>query len=209
MSRAGQIRFLSHCARLYDPVVRTLGFPRLWDAIAADAAPGPGTPCLDVCTGTGGVALALARRGGKVVGVDLAEGMLARAARKAQAAGLAPRVRFVRMDACRLGLEDRAFPIVTCAMALHEMGDPERHGVLRELRRVASERVVVAEYAVPRPGARRLAFRALHAFEYLESDDFAGFLARGMRSWLEEAGLAAPSLARIGSYAVFTCRVLR
>ena len=29
MSRAGQIRFLSRTARLYDPVVRALGFPRL------------------------------------------------------------------------------------------------------------------------------------------------------------------------------------
>jgi ubiquinone/menaquinone biosynthesis C-methylase UbiE len=209
MSRPGQIRFLSRTARLYDPVVHTLGFPRLWDAIARNAAPGPGTPCLDVCTGTGGVALALARRGASVVGVDLAEGMLTRAARKAQRAGLAQRVRFVRMDARQLEFSDGAFPVVTCAMALHEMSDPERRGVLAELRRVASERVVVAEYAVPPRGARRAAFRALHAYEYLESDDFAAFLARGMRGWLDEAGLGVAHLAGTGSYAVFTCRVPR
>jgi ubiquinone/menaquinone biosynthesis C-methylase UbiE len=209
MSRAGQIRFLSRTARLYDPVVRALGFPRLWESVAAGAAPGPGTSCLDVCTGTGGVALALARRGAEVVGVDLAEGMLERATRKADAAGLGRQVRFARMDARRLEFEDGAFPVVTCAMALHEMDDPERRGVLRELRRVASERVVVAEYAVPRRGARRLAFRALHAFEYLESDDFAGFLARGMGGWLEEAGLAVDRAGGNGSYAVFTCSVRR
>ena len=52
MSRAAQIRFLSRTARLYDPVVRTLGFSRLWDAIATQAVPGPGARCLDVCTGT-------------------------------------------------------------------------------------------------------------------------------------------------------------
>lgn len=209
MSRAAQIRFLSRTARLYDPVVRTLGFSRLWDAIATQAGPGPRARCLDVCTGTGGVALALARRGAEVVGVDLAEGMLAVAARKAKAAGLAPRVRFLPMDARRLQFEDRAFPIVTCAMALHEMGDAERRHVLGELRRVASERVVVADYAVPRRGARRLAFRALHAFEYLESDDFAGFLARGMHGWLEGAGLAVEHIAQAGSYGVFRCRVRR
>jgi ubiquinone/menaquinone biosynthesis C-methylase UbiE len=207
MSRAGQIRFLSRTARLYDPVVRTLGFPRLWDAIASHASPAAGTPCLDACTGTGGVALALARRGGAVVGVDLSGGMLARAARKAEAAGLAGRVSFQRMDARRLGFEDGAFPIVTCAMALHEMAPSERLHVLRELRRVASERVVVAEYEVPPRGARRLAFRALHAFEYLESDDFASFLARGALGCMEDAGLSADLHVRTGSYAVWSCQV--
>jgi ubiquinone/menaquinone biosynthesis C-methylase UbiE len=144
-----------------------------------------------------------------VLGVDLAEGMLARAARKAEAARLGDRVRFLRMDARRLGFDDRAFPVVTCAMALHEMGDAERRSVLRELRRVASERVVVAEYAIPPGAARRLAFRALHAFEYLESDDFAGFLARGMPGWLEEAGLAVEHSAAAGPYRIFRCGPLR
>jgi hypothetical protein len=92
-------------------------------------------------------------------------------------------------------------------MALHEMADAERLRVLLELRRVAGERVLVAEYEVPPRGARRLAFRALHAFEYLESDDFAGFLARGMPARLEEAGLAPDLVVRTGSYVVWSCGV--
>jgi demethylmenaquinone methyltransferase/2-methoxy-6-polyprenyl-1,4-benzoquinol methylase len=132
MSPPSRIRFLSHAARLYDPVVHILGFPRLWEAIAAHAAPAPGTPCLDVCTGTGDVALALARRDGAVFGVDLADGMLAWAARKAAAAGLESRVRFRRMDARRLDFEDGAFRAVTCSTALHEMDDAGRRGIVCE-----------------------------------------------------------------------------
>jgi ubiquinone/menaquinone biosynthesis C-methylase UbiE len=208
VSRNAQIHFLSSTASLYDPVVRLLGFPRLWRTLAACVAPGPGTPCLDACTGTGGAALALARLGADVVGVDLAPGMLARAVRKAEAAGLSERVRFLHMDARSLEFGDGAFPVVTCAMALHEMADGERAQVLGELRRVSSERVVVAEYAVPPGGLRRLAFRTLHAFEYLESDDFAGFLAHGMPRWLEAAGLVPERPVRAGAYGLWPCRVL-
>src|SRR5512139_607321 len=106
MSRPTQIAFLSRTARLYDPTVHALGFAPLWEAVADCAAAAPATACLDACTGTGGVALALARRGARVVGIDLADGMLARALRKATAAGLAGRVRFLPMDARRLDFED-------------------------------------------------------------------------------------------------------
>ena len=67
MSRASQIRFLSHTAPFYDAVVRALGFAGLWSSVAECANPAPGAPCLDVCTGTGGVALGLAARGAQVV----------------------------------------------------------------------------------------------------------------------------------------------
>jgi demethylmenaquinone methyltransferase/2-methoxy-6-polyprenyl-1,4-benzoquinol methylase len=209
MSRAAQIRFLSRTAPLYDPVVRALRFPRLWDAVARHAAPAEGTPCLDVCTGTGGVALALARRGAEVTGIDLADGMLAHAARRAARAGLAGRASFLAMDARHLAFPDAAFPVVTCAMGLHEMADAERLHALREIRRVARDRVLVAEYAVPPRGPRRLAFRALHAFEYVESDDFGGFLARSVRARLEEVGLAVRATVRLGAYGLWCCRVPR
>lgn len=209
MSRAGQIRFLSYAAPFYDAVVVVMGFRRLWRALAERAAAAPGERCLDVCTGTGGVALALARRGTRVVGLDLAAGMVERARSKAHSAGLDGSTQWVRMDARRLAFPDASFSLVTCAMALHEMSDAERWKVLREMRRVASDRVLIADYRVPSRGWRRLLFRVARAFEYVESDDFEGFAAGDLAGSLEAAdfGLEAPWDA--GPYRIWPCRVSR
>jgi SAM-dependent methyltransferase len=66
---------------------------------------------LDLGTGTGGAALAVARRfpEAEVVGVDLAESMIAAARRKTD------RVRFEVGDASALPFEDGAFELVTHA----------------------------------------------------------------------------------------------
>ena len=207
MPRPGRIRFLSHTAPFYDPVVRTLGFRRLWKQVAEWATERAGTPCLDVCTGTGGVAVALARRGSRVVGLDLASGMLRQARRKARAAGVADRAQWVRMDARRIAFRDASFPLVVCAMSLHEMGEEERGQVLGEIKRVASDQVLVADYRVPTAGWRRVLFRVFRAFEYLESDDFEGFTRIDVRERLEEAGLAVEPPWDAGLYRIWPCRV--
>ena len=72
---------------------------------------------LDACTGTGGSALALARRGCQVVGFDLAAGMLEQARRRARAGELERRVRWVRMDARRIAFPDGAFRIWSCRVS--------------------------------------------------------------------------------------------
>src|ERR1700719_3321880 len=65
----------------------TAGLHHSWRARAVDLADvGPGSRVLDVATGTGDMAIELARRvapGGEVVGSDFAEGMLSRARAKA------------------------------------------------------------------------------------------------------------------------------
>jgi ubiquinone/menaquinone biosynthesis C-methylase UbiE len=208
VSRPAQIDFLSRFAGAYDPVVALLGFPRLWRAMANCAAPAPAETALDVCTGTGGVALELARRGARVLALDLGAGMLRRALQKRSANACAGvEARFVRMDARRLAFPDRAFPLVTCAMALHEMAETERGRVLDEIRRVACGRVIVAEYRVPAPGAARLAFRAAHVYEYWESDDFASFVERDFGDRLAAAALAVDAVRDVGAYRVWVCRV--
>ena len=206
MSRPAQIRFLSQVAAAYDPVVARLGFRSLWWHMADHSAPAHGARCLDVCTGTGGVALALAARGADVVGLDLATGMLRRAARKARVQGVGDRVRFVHMDARSIAFPDSSFDLVTCCMALHEMAEPERGTVLNEIARVARTRVVVAEYRVPTGGLAFHVFSLRHIFEYLESDDFPAFVRRDMGDRLEAAGLAIADVRDSGRYRLWRCR---
>jgi ubiquinone/menaquinone biosynthesis C-methylase UbiE len=91
---------------------------------------------LDVGAGTGIVALAAAaslRRGGRVLGVDLSERMLAAAGAKAQDAGLR-NVRFQKMDAEKLEIVDQSFDAVLSLYALLHFPHPET--ALREMYRV-------------------------------------------------------------------------
>jgi ubiquinone/menaquinone biosynthesis C-methylase UbiE len=208
MSRAAQIHFLSRLAGAYDPVVHLMGFAPLWRAIAEVAAPRLGERALDVCTGTGGVALELARRGARAIGIDLASGMLQRARRKRDDER-SPNVVFLSMDARQLAFGDRTFSLVTASMALHEMAEAERAHVLREIARVADDRVVIAEYRVPQDPSRRLLFCAARLFEYFESDDFRSFVARDFGERLERAGCAPQASRDVGGYRIWSCRVRR
>ena len=94
-------------ASFYDPMnsVMTAGMHHRWRERAADLATvGPGDRALDVATGTGDLALALARRvgaEGEVVGSDFSEEMLAVARRKAGEDG--------RFDAATVGFGARNF----------------------------------------------------------------------------------------------------
>src|SRR5438128_6465663 len=92
--RASEVReMFERIAGVYDAMntAMTAGLHHRWRARAADlAGVGPGGRVLDVATGTGDLALELARRvspGGAVVGSDFAEAMLARARAKAAALG--------------------------------------------------------------------------------------------------------------------------
>jgi ubiquinone/menaquinone biosynthesis C-methylase UbiE len=201
MSRPAQIQFLSRFAAAYDPVVQLLGFGPLWRAIAEMASPAPGQWVLDVCTGTGGAAEELRLRGAQVVGVDLATGLLRRAVRKRCAAHL------LQMDARQLAFRDRSFCLITCSMGLHEMAPLEREQSLGEIARVASDRVVIAEYGVPREFPYSALFRAARAFEYVESDDFGSFVRSDFRAQLEHAGFIAAEPLDVGVYRIWPCSV--
>jgi ubiquinone/menaquinone biosynthesis C-methylase UbiE len=207
MPRPGRIRFLSRTARFYDPAVYTFGFRGLWESVAEWAQQGAGSPCLDVCTGTGGVARAMARRGGRVVGFDLSPGMLRHARRKARAAGFADRADWVRMDARRIACRDASFPLVVCSMSLHEMAEEEIREVLEEIRRVSSDKVVIADYRLPSAGWRRLLFWFFKVFERLESEDFDGFMSVDLRERLEAAGLVVEAHWDSALYRVCPCSV--
>lgn len=93
---------------------------QLAERLVAGAALQPGQQVLDIATGTGLVAIAAAQRvgpQGRVVGVDLAAGMLREAQQKREALGL-HNLELHYGDAETLELADSAFDVVLCCSAL-------------------------------------------------------------------------------------------
>ena len=102
---------------------------------------------LDVATGTGDFALALARRPGieRVVGLDFAPKMLPLARDKAQRRGLSHRVQWMLGDALALPFPDGHFLCITVGFGLRNFSDKE--AALREMTRVVMPggRVVILD----------------------------------------------------------------
>jgi demethylmenaquinone methyltransferase / 2-methoxy-6-polyprenyl-1,4-benzoquinol methylase len=149
----GQVRAMfDRIAGLYDVMnsVMTAGLHHRWRERAADlAALRPGDRALDVATGTGDLALELARRvgpSGEVVASDFSEGMLAQARRKA--AGVA-NVRFEHGNALALPYGDGEFAAATVGFGARNFSDLAQG--LREMARVVRPggRVVVLEITTP------------------------------------------------------------
>jgi SAM-dependent methyltransferase len=88
---------------------------------------------LDVATGSGNAALAAARRGCDVVGVDYVPGLLDRARRRAEAEGLS--VDFEDGDAEALPFGDESFDVVSSVFG--SMFAPDQEKTASELARVA------------------------------------------------------------------------
>lgn len=140
-------------AGFYDRMnsVMTAGLHHRWRSRAADlAGVVAGDRALDVATGTGDLALELARRvapGGEVVGVDFSEAMLERARRKAQTT---PGVRFEWANALALPYSDGEFVAATVGFGARNLTDLEVG--IAELRRVVRPggRVVILEITTPR-----------------------------------------------------------
>jgi ubiquinone/menaquinone biosynthesis C-methylase UbiE len=113
------------------------------EQIAVFLAPVAGRTILDVGTGTGRAAIALAQRGAIVTGVDASAEMLAVAERRARetfGGNSGQAVTFRRGDAHKLDFADRSFDAVVCLRVL--MHTPDWRQSLRELCRVAAGRVV-------------------------------------------------------------------
>jgi demethylmenaquinone methyltransferase / 2-methoxy-6-polyprenyl-1,4-benzoquinol methylase len=143
-------------AGVYDLMnsVMTAGLHHRWRSRAADLANvSPGDRVLDVATGTGDLAVELARRGCEVVGSDFSERMLELARDKA------PDIRFEHGNALDLPYADDEFDAATVGFGARNFSDLPQG--LREMARVVRPggRVVILEITTPQRPPLSLFFR--------------------------------------------------
>jgi demethylmenaquinone methyltransferase / 2-methoxy-6-polyprenyl-1,4-benzoquinol methylase len=194
-------------AGVYDLLntVMTAGLHHRWRERAADLARvGPGARVLDVATGTGDLALELARRvapGGEVVGSDFSEAMLARAGRKATPPGV--ELRFEWGDALELPYADETFDAATVGFGARNFSDLARG--FAEMVRVVRPggRVVVLEFTSPTRAPLSIFYslwfdRVVPVLGRLAGDpDAYSYLPDSVKRFPAPAGLAA-ELQRAG-----------
>lgn len=97
-----------------------------------------GSRVLDLCTGTGAVALRAQRAAGPrglIVGVDFSEGMIRKAEEKVRAKGH-DGIALTVGDAGLLPFASASFDVVTCSHAMYELTPAARDRALGEIRRV-------------------------------------------------------------------------
>ncbi len=143
----------------------------------------PGERCLDLCTGTGDVALAIAKASPHcgIVGADFSREMMVQAARKAGRRKAT--IPLAQADALALPFRDGAFDAVTVAFGIRNFEELDRG--LGEISRVLKDggRAVILEFSPPRrsffgalyrlyftrilPLAGKLISRDAHAYGYL------------------------------------------
>ncbi len=170
---------------------------------------------LDVATGTGDLAVALARRipGARVTGVDISEGMLEVGRAKVAHRALVGRIELRRGDGEALEFADGTFDAVTVAFGVRNFGDIDAG--LREMWRVLRPggRCWVLEFSEPRgavfgpvyrfyfhrvlPWLGRLVSREGEAYSYLPRS-VDGFPApERFAAMLRGAGFATVRMRRL------------
>jgi demethylmenaquinone methyltransferase/2-methoxy-6-polyprenyl-1,4-benzoquinol methylase len=161
-------RMFGQIAPRYDLLnhLLSLGIDRWWRRQTVRLVRPEGTlPVLDVCTGTGDLALAFDRAAGgsvPIVAADFCHEMLEIGRLKCAAAGADGRITFLEADAQSLPLPSDAFQIVSVAFGLRNVADTDRG--LAEMVRVAAPggRVAVLEFSSP----TRQPFKAIYGWYF-------------------------------------------
>ncbi|GFP23343.1 demethylmenaquinone methyltransferase / 2-methoxy-6-polyprenyl-1,4-benzoquinol methylase [Candidatus Hakubella thermalkaliphila] len=156
MSEAQIEEMFSSIATKYDLLndILSLGLHRRWKNLAAqEAGLSRGDRALDLCTGTGDVALALASRvgpEGQVVAVDLSSPMIEYARKKSSDQEFKSIINFRIGNACDLEFCDDFFDAVTIAFGARNVRNLER--LFGEAFRVLKPRgrMVCLEFSPPR-----------------------------------------------------------
>ncbi|MGE5130200.1 MAG: class I SAM-dependent methyltransferase [Sphingomonadaceae bacterium] len=197
-ARVGEV--FDRVAERYDLMndLMSLGLHRAWKWFAVQLARlRPGERVLDVASGSGDLARAIARRvapGGQVLMTDINARMLAHGRDRLADVGFLPPA--VQCDAERLPFRDGSFDCVTVGFGLRNMTHKER--ALREMTRVLKPggRVLVLEFSrVAKPLERAYDFYSFNVLPWLGqrvagSGDAYRYLAESIRMHPDQASLA-------------------
>lgn len=131
-AKAGIVAVFGRAADTYDDV-EPRHFSHFGRVLVEHARLRPGTDVLDVAAGKGAVLFPAAEQAARVVGIDLAEPMVAALQREIDSRGVSNAGAAV-MDAEALEFDDESFDAVLCGCAIFMFPDPARS--LAEIRRV-------------------------------------------------------------------------
>lgn len=160
----------------------------------------PEGPVLDVCCGTGDLALAWSERLGPdrtVCATDFCQEMLVLFGGKIRRRGLGRRVLTAAGDTLRIPFPDDTFGAVSVAFGIRNVAD--LRGGIREMARVARPggRVLILEFTMP----TNLVFRSVYLLYFLLVLPFIGNLVSGTREnaygYLPRSVLRFPGRARL------------
>ena len=221
-------RMFGRISRRYDLLntVMSAGRHYAWRRLGAElAATDLAGPALDVASGTGDFAIALASRPAvtRVIGLDFARGMVPIVVRKARRRGLTDRLDYLVGDAHALPFQDDQFICATVGFGVRNFVDLPR--ALQEIARVVrpSGRVVVLEivriegnglfsrafplyfrHVTPWIGAVLAGDR--EAYTYLPESVQHFHSARELAATMEQAGLRIVSIRELalGAVAIIT-----
>ena len=148
---------------------------------------------LDVACGTGSQALAFAKRGFSVVGIDLSPDMLRCAKKKVRSKY---DIKFICHDATKLPFNDSSFDASTISFGLHDMPGRIGRTVLKEMMRATKSggKIIIVDYHKPKN--RVIAWLARRICKTWESKYYDHFLRAGLESYLQKVGLKVVTVER-------------
>jgi len=129
-------------SKSYDEIFDTLYF-KIYDAITWKylepyVPTDPNALVLDAGGGTGRWAVRMAKKGCKVVLMDVSEGMVKVAAKKVKEEGLQHRIIIKKGDTTKTGYPDETFDMILCEHTLFIFKEPDM--LIKELRRVLKKK---------------------------------------------------------------------
>lgn len=200
-ARVGEL--FATIARRYDLIndIQSFGLHRLWKRrLLRLAQPRSGERVLDLCCGTGDLALAAARCGADVVGLDFSQPMLTVAKEKSaqlRTSGQNLKIEFICGDAQQIPFSDSAFDVLTIGYGLRNLADLDRG--LRDMLRVTKPggRFVSLEFGKPaNPAWRAIYFGYLRFFLPVFGKVFCGnsaaygYVLESLRNYPTQEGVA-------------------